>query len=311
MGHPRPVTHVLQFAFCILHFAIAVWRRFHAGPNAKCKMSGEGGALSFRNRTLALMALLLSTSSALAGDDDTRLQAEAAFREGTQLAAKAPDKARHAFARAAALYEQLRQEGAANAELFTNQGNAYLLADDLPRAILAYRRGLRLQPNDLTLQRNLAHAREEVKYAPPGTLGRPPIDHRPPWLPRLPEWSVWLVFGLYAAGCFAGVRWWMVRRGVWLGGGITAFVLASLLAAGVVYEQWDDQRERERPLVVVADDGVLLRGGNGLTYPARFSTPLNRGVEARLLHDRGAWMHIELAGGEVGWVPAKYLLVDQ
>jgi len=55
---------------------------------------------------------------------------------------------------------------------------------------------------------------------------------------------------------------------------------------------------------------VMLRTGNGLRYPPRYETPLNRGVEARLLFTRGDWLQIEFAGGEVGWVPREYALVD-
>jgi hypothetical protein len=69
-------------------------------------------------------------------------------------------------------------------------------------------------------------------------------------------------------------------------------------------------QEQQHPLVVIADDGVLLRKGNGLSYPPRYETPLNRGVEARLLVSRGDWLQIELEGGEIGWVPREYARVD-
>ena len=62
--------------------------------------------------------------------------------------------------------------------------------------------------------------------------------------------------------------------------------------------------------MIIADDGVLLRRGNGLTYPPRYETPVNRGAEARLLVERGDWLKVELAGGQSGWVPLKYVLLD-
>ena len=80
-------------------------------------------------------------------EDELLIQAESAFHEGIRCVAEAPDKpaeARKCFARAAQWYEQLRQTGANNAVLDRNLGNAYLLAGDLPRAILAYRHGLLL-----------------------------------------------------------------------------------------------------------------------------------------------------------------------
>jgi hypothetical protein len=63
--------------------------------------------------------------------------------------------------------------------------------------------------------------------------------------------------------------------------------------------------------VVIADDGVLVRRGNGLAYPPRYETPVNRGVEARLLFARGDWLKIELASGDSGWVPRRYTLLDR
>ena len=81
---------------------------------------------------------------------------------------------------------------------------------------------------------------------------------------------------------------------------------ATLLTLTTAWEN----RGNEHALVVVARDGVLLRKGNGPDYPPRSEAPLNRGVEARLLYRRGGWLQVELAGGEVGWLPASAALVD-
>ena len=261
-----------------------------------------------------LVAVLLLPSLAPAAEpaDDLRLQAEAAFRAGAQLAPKAPDKARKEFARAADLYDQLRQAGAANADLFRNQGNAYLLADDLPHAILAYRRGLRLAPHDLALRRSLAFAREEVRFSPPGTLGRPPVDHRPPWLPRVPEWAPYAAFGFYALAWLVGVRWWMLRRGGWLTAAGSCLVAALVVGAAVGYEEWAEAQEEAQPLVVLARDGVQLE--SGATGRRRRRATKRRSIAASrrgALHDGGRWLQVELAGGEVGWVPASSTLVDR
>src|SRR5439155_27372853 len=60
----------------------------------------------------------------------------------------------------------------------------------------------------------------------------------------------------------------------------------------------------------VADDGVQLRKGNGFSYPPRHETRLYRGAEARLRHGRGDWLQVELASGEVGWIPRWTALID-
>src|SRR5262249_57102047 len=87
-----------------------------------------------------LIGLMLSAPAAetpAPSDADLLSQAEAAFREGAHLRDQ-PDEARRCFRQAAAAYETLRQQGAANTALFRNQGNACLLAGDLPGAILAF-----------------------------------------------------------------------------------------------------------------------------------------------------------------------------
>jgi hypothetical protein len=257
---------------------------------------------------IAILTLLLSVASP--SPEELQRQAEAAFREGAQLVAdpKQSARAREAFSRSAGLYYQIAESGHRNPALYRNLGNAALLADDLPQAILAYRRGLRLAPNDLQLRENLAHARAQVAHPPTGSFGRPPVENRPPWLPRLPEATTGVVFGLYGLGCLALVRWWMVRRPAWRTTAAVAFAGAALVAAGLAWQSWDDRQEELRPLVVIAVDDVVLRRGNGRSYPPRYPTPLKRGVEARRLFDRGDWLQIELSGGEVGWVERATVL---
>ncbi|HKI38757.1 MAG TPA: SH3 domain-containing protein [Gemmataceae bacterium] len=253
-------------------------------------------------------ALLTAPPSA---DADVLRQAEDSFAEAVRLRDD-PEKARPLFRRSADLFEELRRRGAANPALFRDQGNACLLADDLPGAILAYRRGLRLAPDDRPLQQFLAAAREKVVYAPQsGAFARPPVPSRPPWLPRLPvRGGVLLACAAYTFGWLGLARWWMLRRGLWLSLGLAAFAVTALLALAVAAEELDQRAQNARPLVVIARDEILLRKGNGAAYPRRHETPVNRGVEARLLFERGDWVQIELSGGETGWVPRQSALID-
>ncbi len=89
------------------------------------------------------------------------------------------------------------------------------------------------------------------------------------------------------------------------------FVLLVVPILGTAHEAWRERQQERHPLVVVAVDGLTLRNGNGTAYPARYDgKTLNRGVEARLLFERDDWLHIELAGGETGWVPRMNVRVD-
>jgi hypothetical protein len=261
---------------------------------------------------LAGLGLVLALTGARTITDTELLrQAEIAFHAGVKVSHD-PHEARPLFQQAASCYEKLRLRGYHNADLYRNQGNSYLLAGDLPHAILAYRRGLRLAPSDSMLRANLAHARTRVAYPEPGTLGRPPADNWPPWLPYFSSMQRLLLFlCAYSLGCLGIVRWWMVGKGGLLTAAILAFGLATLAAGSLALQAWNERQERSHPLVVVAADGVFLRKGNGPLYPPRWETPLNRGVEARLLFERSGWLHIELSGGQRGWVPRAAALLDR
>lgn len=255
-----------------------------------------------------LIVLLLASA-----EDNQILLGEAAqaFRRagspGTQ-----PEQALTLYRQAAAFCDELRRRGIQNPALFRNQGNAHLLSGELPRAILAYRRGLELAPHDNMLRANLEYARQQVRYAEGNALGRQPMQHWPPWLPRpTPRAGFWLAALGYAAGWIAATRYRMQRDRRLLATAASGFFLAGLLGVYVFWHEHDRVNAAKRPLVVVAAEGVLLHNGNGFGYPPRYDTPLPQGVEARLLYARGDWLQVELPGGEVGWLPREHVLVDE
>jgi hypothetical protein len=261
----------------------------------------------------ALLALAFAPppdgAAVLADVSDAELvaQAEEAFRAGVERRDD-PAAAREHFRDAAARFEELRRRGASNAPLFLDLGNAYLLADDLPRAVLSYRRGLHLAPADDALRAALGRARALVTSPPEG--GTAAADSAA-WEDRLPTaWAFGAAAGLYALGCVGVTRWRMVRRGRPLVLGLLALAGAAALAVPVALAARRSGDEAAHPLVVVAEDGELLRRGDAHTYPPRTPAPLGRGAEARLLYRRGDWLQVELPGGTAGWIPAASALVD-
>jgi hypothetical protein len=259
-----------------------------------------------------LIALVLATpaDAGHASDEELLQRAEAAFRHGAAQRTD-PEKARQDFTEAAQTYELLRRRGADNAELFRNQGNAYLLAGQLPEAILAYRRGLRCAPHDAGLRDNLAYAREQVHHGPE-ERGRPAEAVWPDWLPRMDRGFFLLTaFLLYALACVCVTRGLFTGEGRDLSRAALLLVLAVAAAGLWSYVTWRGWREGRHPLVVITRDGVTLSRGNGPSYPPNPQLPqLHRGMEAHLLHRRGGWLQIELPGGALGWVPQSAALVD-
>jgi hypothetical protein len=227
--------------------------------------------------------------------------AEQEFREGLKESPHAKDKLRRAASRYYILAGRFD-----DAELHLNAGNAYLLADDLPSAIWAYRRGLQRYPLNGELWANLELARDQVAYPGGNMRERPPGDDWPPMVPRPnPGAVLYSALALYLFGWIAVTAWLMTRRRPL---GMTAVCLftGALLMAGLwgwlQYHIAEDIRE---PLVVVVRNGVALRRGNGPLYPRHPDLPqVNRGMEARLLGERGEWFQVRFPGGEVGWLPA-------
>jgi tetratricopeptide (TPR) repeat protein len=235
-------------------------------------------------------------------------QAETAFREGVSARGK-PDEAKF-FRKASEYYEELRQRGADNSDLYRNQGNAALLAGGLAEAILAYRRGLRLDCNDRELRESLAYARDQVVYSPTDHFGRPDINPLPPWLPRwTPGILLLFIFIFYSFACLGITRWRMTMQKLPLQLAIGALGAGVLFGIGLIV-QLKGIRE-DAKMVVIVRDGTYLRKGNHSSYPRSSDIPLNQGVEARLLYVRANWLQIQLAGYDVGWVPREAVLVDE
>lgn len=252
------------------------------------------------------MSAFVLTLALLPGQPDPVLdvltRGEAAYAAGLHERQNG-GSGREQFLEAARHYEELRTRGARNVLLYRNLGNAYLMADDLPRAILMYRLGLRREPGDRALSDNLARARERVVFVEGSAVGQPPEDTRSAW----PPWAFALAVVLSVAGWACLARWLMLGNGRLLAAGLTLLALAAAsswlaLRAGV---------RPARPLAVIARDGVMLRRGDDAAYPPRIATPLNRGVEAEVLFEREGWLQIELAGGEVGWVSSAEAVVGE
>ena len=171
-------------------------------------------------------------------------QANRAFEQA--LISPTPQDAQGYYQQAIAGYEQLVAVGIHNAKLYYNLGNAYFHRNDLGRAILHYRRGLRLEPGNRQLQANLSYARSR-RIDQIDVSGQPQhafLTQLFFWSDELSvptQWTLALAGYCLAWGCaFAHLIW---RRASLLWGlaGATFFCLifasSSWLTQAQVYDQ--------------------------------------------------------------------------
>jgi hypothetical protein len=229
-------------------------------------------------------------------------QAEQAFRTGIATREN-PSEARKQFAKAVEAYRELTQHGYCSAALLQNLGNAYLLAGELPSAILAYRQALKVTPENELIAANLDYARSLVIHRPDR-----PWDWAAFGARRAPvlKWSA--LAALVIGGAFLAYGWTRRRR-VLLRLSFVGFAIALALALGLWAAQKRHRHDNAVPVVVVAVDDVPVHSGDGRLYPIRYPNHLNRGVEGRLLAINNRWVQIELSDGSVGWVPAEKVLI--
>lgn len=222
-----------------------------------------------------------------------------------------PAESRRLFAQAAKDFERL-YGGPRSPAFYLSWGNAEALAGRWPYAICAYHCGLKIDPNNAALRAHLEHARTLVDY-PPGGRGRPVPEIWPGWLHRATAGDLLvLAASAYSLAWLAG-GWWVVRRRA-LPLALALGLFAVALAAGAAYlleerQVYRDARRQPPHLVVIAEPTTLHRG-NGPSYPLHPDVPsLPASLEARQLHQRGAWYQVQLATGEVGWVEASHVLM--
>jgi hypothetical protein len=258
---------------------------------------------------LPFVSLHLATASLCGQESTGAVTPEALLTTANEqyqagLAARADSKhARPFFRNAAASYELLWHQGYRNSELARNMAQAHLFAGDLARAIRAYQMGLRSAPYDKDLRSGLAFAREQVQYPVTGNLAESCRPREGGSLLQLasPDRLRGIAVLLYLLAMTAWARAWMTRRILWwTAGGVLA-------AAAIVLSCWTLFAEHQltdgkSALAIVAQNNTGLQRGNSSEYPPRLNDRLPAGVELHVIGERGGWLQVELAGGEIGWV---------
>lgn len=262
---------------------------------------------------LALLTMLLlcmlpaSVSAKLSEEQAFELadQARQSFQKANELAATQPGQAKDLYRRSILQYQSIiEQGGIANAYLYYNIGNAYLMQQDWGRAILNYRRAEQLAEHDPDLAKNLDYARSR-------RLTKIPVQAQKRVMETLFFWHYdftlrtrfWVAVLAWALAVGLGGCALLLRRaGPVLGRcAVVALFVVLLCGGSVVAETVQQQRHAEG--VIVAEQ-VIARQGDGQNYPESFNEPLSSGTEFTVIERRISWWRIELPNGQQTWIPA-------
>ena len=230
-------------------------------------------------------------------------QANEAFRQANSIDNSV--KADKLYEKAILTYEKIINEGKIeNAKLYYNLGNAYLLKDDIGKAILNYRRARKLDSSDANIQKNLDFARSQrIDKITPKTRER--------IMETLFFWhydfSLRTKFVLacifFAAFCIIlTIIVWFGRTAPTTATAVITGILILCFLASVIMET----RDRARLVCgVITVRDVVARQGDGQNYPESFKDPLHVGTEFDVLERRLGWLHIRLSDDSDAWIPSN------
>jgi tetratricopeptide (TPR) repeat protein len=229
-------------------------------------------------------------------------EANTTFQQAN-AAADRPETARQLYEKATLLYERVIDQGKVeNAQLYYNLANAYLLKEDIGRAILNYRRAAKLDGADVNIQKNLAFARgRRVDTVEVGAEKRV-LETLFFWHYDLSlKTKVFLACLCFAALCIGlTLMLWFGRRPVMFAAVLLSGVLLVCFAASSAVEA--NHQANTRYGVITAGE-VVARQGDGPNYPPSFKDPLHAGTEFQLVEQRPGWLHITLSNGSEAWIP--------
>jgi tetratricopeptide (TPR) repeat protein len=215
-----------------------------------------------------------------------------AYNQGNRL------YARKDYAAAAESYRKALEPGPGAAACY-NLGNALFKSGHVGRAIVQYRRAYHIAPRDGDVRANLAFARgyrADKTLAVPGPLAQA-LDDAFHLLSAREAGLLAAVAFLLAALALA---LWILRRRPALAA--AAIALAGVSLFGLVTQRVWDAEVAAHPAVVVVPEVDVLAGPEP---DSRQILLVHDGTEVQVRERRGAYLLVQLPGGNGGWLPAE------
>ncbi len=224
------------------------------------------------------------------------------FDKANKMALENPGQAGELYSQSALEFQFLtRSRGIRAPSLLMDLGNAYMMTSDTGRAILAYRRALKLDPSNSAVKDNLEYARSLVMDKLPK---RSLIDsivatvffwHYLPYDVRLACFAAiyaafWLTLAVMAFRQSRKLRW--TRN--------AALLLSLAFTASLIVSETG--LDAKTNAVIVAEKALARKGPSNI-YAVAFTTPLHSGTECRVLEKKDDWARVKLANGDECWLP--------
>jgi len=222
---------------------------------------------------------------------------------------------RELFARANRLYEAGNYEGALGAydalvrrgfrsgNLYYNLGNTHFKLDNKGKAILFYKKALKLKPRDQDLKSNLEYAlsliEDKIEPRPrswlvegwSGAVGYFTLNE----LIASAAWAYWLLCAVLII--FIYVRPW--RTFLLRISGALLLVFA-VMVAGAFSRAWLEGHEEA---VIIAKKAKVRYGPSDKDVAAFV---LHEGAVAEIEHRKGDWYQVSLPDGKAGWLEKEW-----
>ncbi len=213
------------------------------------------------------------------------------------------------YARAVELYDSILAGGHFSARLYYNLGNACFKSGDIARAVLNYRRALRLAPADGDARYNLSLAEAQTK----DNIAEVPEFFLKTWSREVRDtlgctaWSLLSIL-LFALAVALALLFLLggklaVRKAGFYGTAVAAllFVVATWFAIS------------SHEAMLSADEAVVMATAIPVkSSPDRSATDLfvlHAGTQVRIIAEVDEWREVVIADGKRGWVEASNIEV--
>ena len=213
------------------------------------------------------------------------------------------EQAKKLYKKAILGFERIINEGQIkNAKLYYNLANAYLLNDQIGKAILNYRRAEKLDGSDENIKKNLAFARSKRTDKVVVKTEKRVLQTLFFWYYDFSIQTKFLLmcisFGIVCLSLTAVLKFG--RNSSFVAVIVICGIITICLLISVIIES-ENQKSTINGVIIAKE--IIARQGDGQNYPESFKEPLHEGTEFELLERRPQWFQIKLSDDSEAWIP--------